>query len=264
MNYKDKLKESQGESISYPKITTSLNLEVKEQNGKPCFAYWDTTKEEMVYTSTPIEGVLIGKCMMASVYDDNLGSKGGTYKSSYYLTNNDKIVLFGKGGQIAARGTIDEIEAFAVNLTGNLSKKQVILVQIESGLLAVITNITLAIGGFNAFDKDVFLTHNIVITPKLYDPNNKSISEKTKKYLGKFASKNPPKYAEISIGKPIEEIIGLGESIDMFLNWKKFISAGIEIKEEIHENKFELPESESLPEKKKPEGIYQKDSEPEF
>jgi len=249
MGYKEKLKESQGDEKSFPKITTELNLILKENNGRPAFSFWDKDKEENVYSENPISGVLIGKCMVASIYDDALGMKGGTYRSTYYLTNKDEIALFGNGGKIEVKGTIDELNAFANECTGNLSKKQVLFVMTTNGLIGVTTNITLAIGQFNSFDKDIFSEKEIVLTPKIYDPNDDSITPKTKKFLGKFASINPPKYASISVGKDIEGVDGLEDAIDMFIEWKKYISngGGVHAEEEIPQPSEDIPPEDDLP-----------------
>ena len=229
MGFKDKLKEAQGNQARIPRITTVRNLEIKEnEKGQVAFACWDKENEKMVYANGEISGILIGKCMVASVYDDQLGVKGGTYRSSYYLTNNDEMVLFDNKGKVAKKGTIEDIVVFASNCTGNVSKKQVLFVHTDEGLFGITTNLTLSIGRFSAIDKankDIFMDNQVVLTPTVYNPDDESINSQTKSYLGKFAAKNPPKYTEVSIGEPInEEMEGIEESIEMFLEWKKYMA----------------------------------------
>jgi len=253
MNYRDKLKESQGDNQSFPKLIPDLFIEVKDNNGVPSFSFWDKDLEKRKYNPKPIVGVLIGKCIAASIYDDQLGPKGGTYKSSYYLNNNNQIVLFGNGGKIEVKGTIEDLERFANGCTGNLSKKQVLLVLTDNGLMAVSTNLTLSIGQLSSIGTDVFLDKNIILTPTLYNPDDIEISSKTKKYLGKFAATNKPKYASISIGGNIDDTMqGLSEAADMFIEWRNHINKGgdviVEINEDIHEHSIDdIPPEDDLP-----------------
>jgi len=227
MNYREKLKQSQeGGGSNFPKITVDMHIEVKANGDEVAFAVWDSGEEKTMYTSKPIIGILIGKCIVASVFDDKLGSKGGTYKSSYYLNNNNDIALFGNGTMVA-KGKVADIDVFANGCTGNLSKKQVLLVLTESGLLAISTNLSLAIGQFTDLGDDILLDKKIVLNPVLYDPDDATISAKTKKYLGKFAATNKPKYASISTDGEIEGTEkGLDDAIQMFCEWKDHMAKG--------------------------------------
>lgn len=206
-NPKEALSQSQGTGESFPKLNIVRRIDLKEHDGTPIFSMYDKESKTNVPVNAPIKGILIGQAMQMSSYSDNLGSKGGNYQSDYYL-NNDNITLFApsaKGYGIVAKGTKEDVEAFITKeSTGLPKKKQILFVLTNIGLIAVATNLSISIDQINQL-KDALKEKYIVLNPNIYNKDSKTISKRAKEYLGKFASKNPPKFAEITVGELITE-----------------------------------------------------------
>jgi hypothetical protein len=240
-NFKERLKATQGSGSSYPKLPIVATIELKEDEGETVFQTYDKDSKTQVNYPAPIEGIYIGAAMQASAYSDNLGRNGGQYKSDFYVRNNN-IALFAptaKGYEVVCKGDIEVIEAYLTSVGAPKAKKrQALFVLTTEGLVAVVTNLSIAIDQLTA-SKTALEENLIVLTPVLYSEDNPKITKKGKEYLGKFRTKNPPKFADISIGAPItEEIwenIGTDAVIDQFVAWKKFKEEGGETKEEVKE-----------------------------
>lgn len=251
---KDKLKASQGGGNALPTLNIVQRISLKEINGNVVFSRWDKDKKENVEVPSPIQGILIGQAMEATSYSDNLGSKGGNYTSSYYFTNADNIALFAptsKGYEVVCKGNMEAIEAYVKKeSTGNLKKRQVLFVLTEDGLVAVSTNLSIAIDQIRTH-KDALTERYIVLEPDLFNEKDETISKKAKEYLGKFRTKNPPKFAAISVGELISEndfdVFGTTSVIEEYRAWKEFKTKGgvesvqvetvEEEKEPVHYNK---------------------------
>lgn len=249
MTYKDSLKKSQNQSGERPRLDLTYIFETKgDDGGTPCFRYWDKEACENKYIHNPINGIFIGSAMKLSIFDDS-DSKGMSYNSDYYFSNN-KIALFNpfsKDRRPVVSGTKEDIEKFAADLTGNIKKCKTIFLYTKQGLVEISTNLTIAIDQLSV-DTNTFLDNEIILTPALYDPEDETISAGAKKWLGKFAPKNPPKYANITIGDhitltPEEEkiLVGIVENFDKWCEFKKSFTSKTDANVE---NKPE-PESES-------------------
>lgn len=233
---KEKLQSSQGSANNIPKLDILHRITLKENNGEVYFAVWDKAEKVNVQFPVPIEGILIGQAMEAISYSDNLGSKGGNYTSSHYFTNNDAVALFApsaKGYDVVHKGNMASIEAFVKeNSTGNLKKKQVLFVLTQEGLLAISTNLTIAIDQIKT-NKEALSERYVILHPQLYNATDKTISARAKGFLGKLVKTNPPKFATISVGELIsEEDFTDWKAEEMIANyskWKEFkIKGGVE------------------------------------
>ncbi len=243
MSWKERLKNSQGGGTKYPKldIVQSFDLKEDEKTGKPMFSWWDSVKEERVFSAKAITGIYIGRAFRASCFDDKFGTNGASYTSAMYM-NKSNVTMFSPTGSNKMTGHLDEIEIW---LRGNgvgdkISKKMCLLILTTGGLMEIRTNVSIGIDELNRFD-DKLGSHFVSLTPTLYSVDDEDISKKAHKFLGKFAKKNPPKYAAISIGKQITdedaEKIGLIKNIDMFEEWSNFVSTGgVEEEEAVAEN----------------------------
>lgn len=230
MSWKDKLKDAQKTNTSsFPKIETELVLEMKENaKGKPAFRFWNSETEKAEYYDKPIQGVYIGRAFRCFAFDPNWGSKGGSYMSALYLYNTN-ITIFSPTMQASSKrftGSREDVEKWLTSqgVKDNVSTKLCLLLATKQGLYEIRTNTSIGIDMFNKLDDDKLLSNKIVLTPTIYDPDNENISSGTKKILGKFASKNPPKYAEIDVGEEITEedaaILNLEKFADMYNTWK--------------------------------------------
>ncbi len=231
-DFKNKLKQSQGGGSQYPKLPVVHTVELKEAGSDVEFQIYDKDQKVDVKYADEISGILIGTAMQVSSYSDNLGRNGGQYKSDFYV-NNKNVVLFAptaNGYKVVSKGTMDEVEKYInENSTGTAKKRQVIFVLTPAGLLAVVTNLSIAIDQIGKHRES--LTENqIVLTAKLFDEKDESISKKAKEFLGKFRTKNPPKYASVSVGQPITEELwnelGADYTIEQFTSWKKYRESG--------------------------------------
>lgn len=250
MDVKERLKASQGSNRESLKLNITRYLKMGlDEDKNSSFVSYDKDEKKNEHDTNSLTGVYLGSCMKGSAYDDNLGSNGGQYQSDYHF-NNEHIVLFKPTAtkfEIAAKGTKDEVEAWAAtNTTGGFKRKLVLFIATPEGIVEVQTNMSIGFGQLKKFKND--LTDNmIVLTPQIYSENNKDIDAASKKILGKLAKKNPPCYASISIGDPIDEMVidtfNLGEVIDEFIAWKEFKMKKVEPKVEAkpEAEKEELP-----------------------
>jgi hypothetical protein len=66
----------------------------------------------------------------------------------------------------------------------------------------------------------------VIVTPKVFSHDDKTIGRKAKEVLGKLAAKNPPAYAALSVGDEITDMfanaVNLGGVIDQFIDWKNY------------------------------------------
>ncbi|MBL0317472.1 MAG: hypothetical protein IPP69_17575 [Flavobacteriales bacterium] len=184
-DFKNKLKQSQGGGSQYPKLPVVHTVELKEAGSDVEFQIYDKDQKVNVKYAGEISGILIGTAMQVSSYSDNLGRNGGQYKSDFYV-NNKNVVLFAptaNGYKVVSKGTMDEVEKYInENSTGTAKKRQVIFVLTPAGLLAVVTNLSIAIDQIDKHRES--LTENqIVLTAKLFDEKDESISKKAKEFL---------------------------------------------------------------------------------
>lgn len=268
MSYKEKLKAAQTTGTDYPKIEPSFFLKMKEIEGKAVFAYWSKEKEKDIINSQPITGMLVGTAMNMEAYSDDLGRNGGSYKSTYYFNKSHQLGILAPkkdGFGIVFKGTAVEAETWLNKEAGTMPHKKAILfiLTVKGELIAVQTNLSIAIDQLNAFKgKETLFDNMITLTPRIFASDNKDISTKCKTILGKFASKNPPKYAEISVAGAItdewiEEVNG-ETVIDKFAEWKKYVlDSNVTVDEKKEEEKpmidrttekYVAPENPKLPE----------------
>lgn len=248
---KERLKSSQGSGNSIPKLNIAERISLKEsESSGPVFAVWDKDAKENKIYPAPISGILIGTAMEATSYSDHLGSKGGNYTSSYYFTNKEQIALFAptpKGYEVVHRGDMDSLESYIKqHSTGNLKKRQVLFVLNENGLLAIATNLSIAIDQIRQH-KEELTERYIHLHPVLFSENDNRISRKAKEYLGKFRTKNPPKFAAITVGELISEEDfqnwNAEAVIEEYNVWKEFKQkGGVEKHEEQQVEKHPQPE----------------------
>jgi hypothetical protein len=232
-NRREKMKQAHGGSGDFPKIEIARRYDLRTEEGTPHFRYYDSEKQEDVFSRKPIQGVLLGTANVMSAFDDDLGSKGGTYFTTPYFTKDDRVAIMaasGGGVKIYERLSVEEAELWiAANTTSQRATKRKLLYILNmNGIVTVETNMTIAIDQTNQL-RDSLLDRYVKLTPTIYDPNNPKISKKAQKFLGKFASKNPPKYADIELSEVITdehwEALNGDEILEGFLAWKKFISS---------------------------------------
>lgn len=212
MSFKDKLKASQGGSGNFVKLPIAVSFSLGEDGGGVYFKSYDTEKQENVFLDKPITGMYIGGAMKLSAYDDNIGSKGGNVFSAHYFTK-ENITLFkpGKTVEKVCVGNMDVIEKWiAENTTSRVAKKKwCFMILTKDGLIEVQTNMVIAIDQLKK-NKEGISERYVTLTPTLYTPKT-DISKSAHDYLGKFAKKNPPKFAYLTLGAFISE--------DDFNNW---------------------------------------------
>lgn len=220
-SYKDALKSSQGEQGNFIKLPIAKSYQIKD--GK--FAAWNK-ETEVNDLADSIAGVLIGTALKMSVFDNNHGKKGGTWNSTWYFTNQDKVVVFTPDGNKDFVGTAEKALEYLFNtVRANPKKRSCLFMATKEGLVEVQSNVTLTIAQNNtlrAKNKDVFLDSVIKLIPATYAPEN--FDKKVHDILGKLVEKNPPHYAVIDPVQPITDAIAeqlnLQELALTFTKWK--------------------------------------------
>jgi len=237
MSVKDKLKGSQNPSglgdAPMFNIDKRLDIKVNPESGKVCFRFWDknaTTDNGTgaeVFSSRVLQGVFVGDAMRMSGFDQGMMR---SLESSVYFSNNDSIAIFepshAGGGVKVFTGNSEECKMFLKKRGIDASVHKILFVHTETGTKAIRTNMTIAIDQLKAMKKE-FENNYIVLTPQEYDPSTPTVSKKGKEYLGPFAAKNRPKYAEISVGDEMteEDLVALNieQVIEDFLAWRTFV-----------------------------------------
>jgi hypothetical protein len=233
---KQRMKAAQGSGQDYLKLDIAKRYELKEdESGNMAFRTYDKEKEENVFLNKPIKGVLLGSANIMTAFDDDLGSKGGTYTSTPYFTNSDHVAIMApdKGGYKAFfKGTVPEAELWinANTTSQRATKRKILYVLNMQGIVSVETNMTIAIDQMGQL-KDSLLDNFVKLTPMVYDPDNPGISKRAQEFLGKFARKNPPKYAKIELDKLITDeawdALNGDDVLDHFLAWQKSVKTEV-------------------------------------
>lgn len=270
MSFRDKLKKTQGTVTNYPKLDVFRRIDVKsvEQvkevkdatSGEihkitsryPVFQFYDPAKKDEdckghVRITGKIEGIYIGDAMHLTCYSNSLKA---SYSSDYYVSR-ENVTIFNPKGKKEYSGTLSGAESwFASNTDGTPKKKKVLFVLTKSGLLAITTNMSIAIDQISA-NKKLLETNYISLLPSIYNPLSKTISVKCKKeYMeNDLVRKNPPTHAEINIGKAFtdEEAneMNIEKYLDMYEDWKE--SKGGKKPVEMVEQEIEEPIGVSAP-----------------
>lgn len=233
---KDKLKASQqGNNSGFPKLEIAHRIDVdKADDGRIIFSTYDSTQKKNVEVGQKIEGIYIGSCLHMSVFDPNMGKNGGSYNSTYYVQNDNLTMLMptAKGWEVGIKGNKEAVvEWLGKRTTATPKIRQILLVLTEDGLIAINTNLSIAISQLKA-NGEALTERYIILTPALYNQNSTTIDAKAKGYLGKLANTNPPKYSEITAGGLIKEedfeSWGADKHIAAYAEWKKWMLAGKE------------------------------------
>lgn len=225
-DFRDKLKESQGQASTFVKLPIVRTYDMKLVDGTVVFQYWNKAEEKNEGITFPIEGMYIGSAMMFNIFDDNLGRDGGSYISSHYFDRNQVSIFKPEKGTYVRvyQGDLDGAEKFAGNTTGKqLKKKMCLFVLNEAGLMEIRTNIAIAIENMGKI-KDGLSSNYIVLTPELYSPTDTTIAKRVHEILGKLAKGNPPRFARVTLGEPLREEDfndwGASELVDMYKAYK--------------------------------------------
>jgi hypothetical protein len=229
MGLQDELRNARGGQSQVPRLDVSVKLGIKEKDGKPSFHFYDKNLKNDVFFTTPIKGILVGEGMVMEAFCAN---ENRSYTTAMYASKSN-VALFGpspNGYSKVCSGTLDECEAWLKKNTNSQPKKRrVFLVLTEKGLVSVTTNMSIAIDQVGQLGDSIY-TSEVVLKPALYDPSDKGVSNKCKEILKKLAVKNPPKYASVSTGDPIDEgkaeKWGASKHISDYVAWRKWATGG--------------------------------------
>lgn len=233
-SFKDKLKESQGsgEGYSTPELLKRISMTITmrtDDKVTPKFCYYDKENKVNKFFTSPIEGVLLGVANKFESFDRFLGSKGGTYKSTYYFRKSNEVAVF--GGDEIIRGTVEQAEAILKQKSqGTVKKRSALFVLTTKGKLVVVeTNMSLFISNMNVLEDGATIDKFVKLTPTLYN-NKLEVAKGAKEYLGAMADQNPPKFALIETTDEITEEFatnhGLIEYIDLMNDFKAQTDGG--------------------------------------
>lgn len=224
------MKNAHGQSDGdFIKLDIATRLEVKQAPENKGAAFRFYKNEESIYVTKTISGIYVGDANIMTAYDDDLGTKGGTYFTTPYFTIKDSVVVLApskKGGVEAAfRGTVVEAESWisANSTSGRPTKRKLVYLLTKSGLITVQTNMVIFIDQIKHI-KELLFDNLLDMTPATYDSKNPGISKKAQDILGKFAAKNPPNYASMCVGQPLTDEFWLQcnaqEVFETFVKWK--------------------------------------------
>lgn len=162
------------------------------------------------FTDKPITGFLLGELMTGEIFDQTVGKKGGSYKSTPYFGKTDSLAVLnpvdGKWMPFANIGLADEWVAKQCGKT--LKKRRIYYVATDKGILEINTNISLSIdqtSKLKGVDSAVFQNSLISFTPAMYDPKDSSLSKKTHEIQGAIGATNPSVYAKLEVVRKMEE-----------------------------------------------------------
>jgi len=266
MSWKDEQKKAYGEAKSFSKLTPDFRVKVAEEGGKSVFRA-NLKLEDGTYqnydSSEPLVGVIIGEAMIFSAFDQSFGKNGATFRSAPYLDSN-KICLFDPTGKVAVKGTKDDCKAFIAKNTNAKEKvSRLTYLKTKKGLYEITSNIVMAIDESKK-SKGLWEDNVLSLTPRLYDPADKTLSKETHKFLA-IAKKNRPSHFFINVVEPITdeiaEDLGLVESYKMFNAWKESLGYESPKVEEKKQDASWLDKNDAIPEPKRNQGYTQKEGE---
>lgn len=257
MSNRDRVAKNQsGNSGEIPKLPIAVRLQMKENpaTGNVAFAQWKKGENgeqgEYLYGEKPLKGLLIGSAMMLKVYDETIGRNGGTLFSAPYLTK-ENIVMFEPGAtglKKLVQGTKEVVEAtiLATHPKADRPSVSVLLYLFipptgkkAGGLYEIETNASIAFDGMK-IHKNETADNYTVLVPTLYSTTDTSITGVAHQVLGKFAKKNPPKYAKITIAERIPDEVydtdEVSQVLDAWDAWKDFVLAKKEVKDETNDD----------------------------
>lgn len=269
MSWKDEQKKAYGEAKNYAKLNPDFRLKMSEEKGVSVFRM-SVKKDDGSYqnydSSEPLIGVIIGEAMMFSAFDQSFGKSGGTFRSAPYL-DSDKICLFDPTGKVAVKGTKDDCKAFIAKNTNAKEKvSRLTYFKTKKGLIEITSNMTMSIDESKK-SKSLWADNVLKLTPRLYDPADKTLSKDTHKFL-KVAIKNRPSHFFIEVVEPITddiaEDLGLVESYKMFNAWKESLGYESPKAEEKKQDASWLNQNDPIPEPKRNQGYTQQGDEKSF
>jgi hypothetical protein len=227
---------NRGSGATFAKLTVDQMIAVKDDNGADAFEYWDKATSSKKYFKKSIEGILLGTANTIGVFDPGFGRNGGEYRSSYFLKNTNRIVIFDPTGEKAFTGTRDEIDSWA--MTARIQpfkiKKHLFVLNDRGTIIDVATNMIIFIDQSKSFDKEAFKDYLLKLTPSHFraSENPINLSKKSLEYLGPFTEKNPAKYAFMEIGAPLTDELyekyAADSAMDMYEAWEKSMGMGAE------------------------------------
>lgn len=231
MSWKDNAKQA-GAGSAGPKLDVAYKFTMKKNEageiGFELYVKDENGNGTNQMVAKPISGVLLGRCMKASAFDQSFGKNGNSYNTDYYFTNK-KVVLYapGTGGKVV-EGDMEAVESYVgANVRGaKLKKAMVLFVATDKGLIEISTNLSLGIEQTNKIGEK-WLENEVVMTPVLYTPADKEISNKTHEMLNgkaRLAEKNPFVWVKLELGAVItpemEVKLDLEKRSADFLAWK--------------------------------------------
>lgn len=237
MSNRDRVSKNQsGGQGEIPRLPIDIRLTMKENptTGKPSFALWDKENKVDKFGANPLKGLLIGFAMIMRAFDETLGKFGLTITSAPYVSKDNIVIFDPQTNKKLAQGTKEEITLTIAAKYPHADKPGVgVLLYLYTfpakgqpgKLYEIATNSTLAFDGMKQHQKDLVDNYTILI-PTLYDTADLTITGKAHEGLGKFAKKNPPKYAKITIGERIPDELydtkEVSEILDAWDTWKNF------------------------------------------
>lgn len=218
-----------GEYVKLP-VDMKLSAGIHPTTQQPAFVMWSKEKNENLYSSAPIKGLLfIGSAMRASAFVRR-GNTGYSLITAPYV-NKAKVTLFDPdGGQFKKvfSGTKDDAELFIKSHYPGADRMNVKVLlyfyeHSKKRLIEFETNASIAFGDMK--DKARKLSSMLMdLSPAIYNSGDITIGKKTHDMLGPLAAKNPPKYVRMEpAGTVPDEVIDSEEVTAILDTWEMWV-----------------------------------------
>jgi hypothetical protein len=251
MSWKDKRKSENKPILNEKRVYVKLDKETQKLG----FMSYDKESKININLGNEIKGVLLGTAMAMECYDSKFNkNNGGTYKTPY-IFNTKNVACFSPTGNFEMSSDYKSVKEYMQKEAGaNPRVFQVLFIYTGKSIIAVYTNISIAIGQLNKYQSNLMYNY-ININTEEYNKDTSDVDKKAKELMGKLANQNPPKFANITIGKEISDEwateCNLENIIDMFNDYKSYYSKIIEKPEDTTElpvglDKKEVKELDSI------------------
>jgi len=212
---------------------------MRAENNKVAFVQWNKEEMRNDVSYTPIKGIFIGENMQFGAFDQQYGKNGGSYVSTHYFSNKNRISLYSPSGKVVLSGNMDKMIEWEKENRLQFKKIKCLFVLTERGLIEIKTNVSIAIDQLKQH-RESLKSNFIILAPKLY--NREGVTKSGQGFLGKLADTNPPKYADISVAETIpDNLITDWDMIKIIESWEEYVKGinGVELEEDKVEEKTE-------------------------
>jgi hypothetical protein len=248
MSWKDKRKETFTSNTERPSLGEK-RVQIKEHDGDVCFLMYKKNEDgggENINLGKELKGLLLGIATSYEAFDDKFGKNGGSWRTGYIFDKGNTAV-FDPTGKFLMSADRETCKKFINAETGERPRfLTVYFLLTTDGIYAVYSNGTIGLDQQKRYKNSLMYNYAILNT-EVYSKDS-DVTKEADEMLGKFRFKNPPKFANLKVGDPIDddfaEEAGVDDAMDLFDHYKKYY---VNVKES-SDNTDELPSGLSVQE----------------